>query len=106
MGSKTETVKVVVRCRPPSKKEKEAGHKLVVNVDEGSRRITVENPNPEKSNLPPTRDFTYDATFAPTCKQSSIFEETALPIIESVLEGYNGTIFAYGQTGTGKTFTM
>jgi Cdc6-like AAA superfamily ATPase len=29
-----------------------------------------------------------------------------MPIIESVLEGYNGTIFAYGQTGTGKTFTM
>ena len=35
-----------------------------------------------------------------------IFEETAVPIIMSVLEGYNGTIFAYGQTGTGKTFTM
>ena len=30
----------------------------------------------------------------------------ALPIIESVLSGYNGTIFAYGQTGTGKTHTM
>ena len=35
-----------------------------------------------------------------------IFEQTGLPILESVLEGYNGTIFAYGQTGTGKTFTM
>ena len=32
--------------------------------------------------------------------------ETAYPIIENVLEGYNGTIFAYGQTGCGKTFTM
>lgn len=32
--------------------------------------------------------------------------QTAQPIIESVMEGYNGTIFAYGQTGTGKTFTM
>lgn len=31
---------------------------------------------------------------------------TALPIIEKVLEGYNGTIFAYGQTGTGKSHTM
>ena len=56
--------------------------------------------------MPPTRDFTYDATFAPNCQQGSVFEETALPIIESVLQGYNGTIFAYGQTGTGKTFTM
>lgn len=30
----------------------------------------------------------------------------ARPIVSNVLEGYNGTIFAYGQTGTGKTFTM
>eukprot|EP01022_Parablepharisma_sp_SALTPOND_P029154 TRINITY_DN726_c0_g1_i1.p3 TRINITY_DN726_c0_g1~~TRINITY_DN726_c0_g1_i1.p3 ORF type:complete len:636 (-),score=131.72 TRINITY_DN726_c0_g1_i1:183-2090(-) len=35
-----------------------------------------------------------------------IFEETAMPIVDFVLEGYNGTIFAYGQTGTGKTHTM
>ncbi len=32
--------------------------------------------------------------------------QSAKPILESVMEGYNGTIFAYGQTGTGKTFTM
>jgi ADP-ribose pyrophosphatase YjhB (NUDIX family) len=38
--------------------------------------------------------------------QKDIFEETAFPIIENILEGYNGTIFAYGQTGTGKTHTM
>lgn len=56
--------------------------------------------------MPAVRDFTFDSVFAPTCKQSAIFEDTALPIIESVLEGYNGTIFAYGQTGTGKTHTM
>lgn len=56
--------------------------------------------------MPPTRDFTFDSVFAPTCKQESIFDDSALPIIQSVLEGYNGTIFAYGQTGTGKTHTM
>jgi Cdc6-like AAA superfamily ATPase len=44
--------------------------------------------------------------FEPTCKQENLFKQAALPIIESVLEGYNGTIFAYGQTGTGKTHTM
>lgn len=35
-----------------------------------------------------------------------MYQKTAEPIVESVLEGYNGTIFAYGQTGTGKTHTM
>ena len=38
--------------------------------------------------------------------QEQIFNETAKPILESVMQGYNGTIFAYGQTGTGKTYTM
>uniref|UniRef100_H2ZL59 Kinesin motor domain-containing protein n=1 Tax=Ciona savignyi TaxID=51511 RepID=H2ZL59_CIOSA len=38
--------------------------------------------------------------------QVDIYNLTARPIVNSVLEGYNGTIFAYGQTGTGKTFTM
>jgi hypothetical protein len=35
-----------------------------------------------------------------------LYEETFYPLVESVLNGFNGTIFAYGQTGTGKTFTM
>jgi Cdc6-like AAA superfamily ATPase len=39
-------------------------------------------------------------------KQLDLYEETFRSLVESVLEGFNGTIFAYGQTGTGKTFTM
>ena len=35
-----------------------------------------------------------------------MYDETAHPLIEQVLEGYNGTMFAYGQTGCGKSFTM
>jgi kinesin family protein 3/17 len=38
--------------------------------------------------------------------QLEVYNRIGRPIVESVLEGYNGTIFAYGQTGTGKTFTM
>ncbi|KAL4714795.1 hypothetical protein ACJJTC_002654 [Scirpophaga incertulas] len=38
--------------------------------------------------------------------QMDIYVQTASPIVEEVLKGYNGTIFAYGQTGTGKTYTM
>jgi len=39
-------------------------------------------------------------------EQANIFAETAFPVCENVIQGYNGTIFAYGQTGTGKTFTI
>ena len=39
-------------------------------------------------------------------KQKDLYEETFAPLVNSVLEGFNGTIFAYGQTGSGKTHTM
>ena len=35
-----------------------------------------------------------------------VYNDSAFPIVNSVLDGFNGTIFAYGQTGTGKTYTM
>lgn len=45
-------------------------------------------------------------TYGDDAEQGNIYQETSAPIISNVLEGYNGTIFAYGQTGTGKTHTM
>jgi kinesin family protein 3/17 len=44
--------------------------------------------------------------FAPDSLQSYIYEQSAFSLVENVLDGYNGTIFAYGQTGCGKTHTM
>ena len=45
-------------------------------------------------------------TLASSSKQKDVYEQTVRSLVDSVLEGFNGTIFAYGQTGTGKTFTM
>lgn len=50
--------------------------------------------------------FSYDKIFPPTSSQQEVYESAALPIIESVLEGFNGSILAYGQTSSGKTYTM
>ena len=54
----------------------------------------------------PEKVFTFDGAFGSDSLQENVYNNTAFHIVESVLEGYNGTIFAYGQTGTGKTFTM
>ncbi|GAA52799.1 kinesin family member 3/17 [Clonorchis sinensis] len=54
----------------------------------------------------PQKQFTFDFVFDIQSKQADLYNKVARPIVEKVLEGYNGTIFAYGQTGTGKTFTM
>mmetsp|Transcript_33097 Transcript_33097/g.38016 ORF Transcript_33097/g.38016 Transcript_33097/m.38016 type:complete len:108 (+) Transcript_33097:376-699(+) len=50
--------------------------------------------------------FVFDRVFNMDTTQVEIYEFAALPIVESVLEGFNGTIFAYGQTSSGKTHTM
>ncbi|XP_073676339.1 kinesin-like protein KIF3A [Garra rufa] len=99
----SDNVKVVVRCRPLNEKEKVMGHKLAVSVDEIRGTITV---NKHDMTSEPPKTFTFDTVFGPDSKQLDVYNLTARPIIDSVLEGYNGTIFAYGQTGTGKTFTM
>ncbi|KAK7922875.1 hypothetical protein WMY93_009777 [Mugilogobius chulae] len=99
----SDNVKVVVRCRPLNQKETMMGHKQAVIVDEIRGTITVNKL--DTPNEPP-KTFTFDTVFGPDSKQLDVYNLTARPIIDSVLEGYNGTIFAYGQTGTGKTFTM
>jgi len=52
------------------------------------------------------KNFYFDKVFDESLSQEQIFKDSSLPNVESVIQGYNGTIFAYGQTGTGKTFTM
>lgn len=54
----------------------------------------------------PPKAFTFDQVFDWNSTQEQVYEDAAKPIVISVLEGYNGTVFAYGQTGTGKTHTM
>jgi len=100
----SDNVRVIVRCRPMNSKEEEMGTKMAVKVDEVRGSITVANP--AKNSSDPPKVFTFDRVFAPECKQTDVYNDGARPFVESVLEGYNGTIFAYGQTGTGKTFTM
>ena len=59
---------------------------------------------PDSNEIPKT--FAYDAVYGEESQQQTVYDESAFSLVESVLEGYNGTIFAYGQTGTGKTHTM
>jgi kinesin family protein 11 len=44
--------------------------------------------------------------FGPDSQQARVYQTAISPIVTEVLEGFNCTIFAYGQTGTGKTYTM
>ena len=52
------------------------------------------------------KTFTFDNAYDEEATQEQIYLDCAQNIINEVVDGYNGTIFCYGQTGTGKTFTM
>ncbi|XP_076022411.1 kinesin-like protein KIF3B [Genypterus blacodes] len=101
----SESVKVVVRCRPMNEKERAAKFSSVVTVDVKLGQILVRNPRESAANDLP-KVFTFDSVYDWNSKQIDLYDETFRPLVDSVLLGFNGTIFAYGQTGTGKTFTM
>jgi hypothetical protein len=53
--------------------------------------------NPKGDDREPTKTYTFDQVYDHTSQQQELFDITAKPIIDSCMEGYNGTIFAYGQ---------
>ncbi|KAF0884132.1 CENPE protein, partial [Crocuta crocuta] len=53
-----------------------------------------------------SKSFHFDRVFHSNETTKNVYEEIAVPIIDSAIQGYNGTIFAYGQTASGKTYTM
>jgi hypothetical protein len=96
-------VKVVVRCRPMNRQETADGREHAVAMDLRMNQVTLRNP---KDGREAPKVFTFDQIYDWNSKQEDVFANVAQPIIEQVIGGFNGTIFAYGQTGTGKTFTM
>lgn len=103
--SVTQCVQVVVRCRPMDDKEASRNYSRVVEVSPSRGVVEIRSPrdDPSKDN---GKTFTFDAVYDWHSSQQDIYEETVRPLVSSVLDGFNGTIFAYGQTGTGKTYTM
>ncbi|XP_032969577.1 kinesin-like protein KIF17 isoform X2 [Rhinolophus ferrumequinum] len=99
----SESVKVVVRCRPMNQRERELSCGSVVTVDSARGQCFIQNPRAADE---PPKQFTFDGAYYMDHFTEQIYNEIAYPLVEGVTEGYNGTIFAYGQTGSGKSFTM
>ncbi|XP_034389153.1 kinesin-like protein KIF17 [Cyclopterus lumpus] len=101
MGS--ESVKVVVRCRPLNHRERALGSNTVLSMDLHRGQCFISRPGARDE---PPKQFTFDGTYFMDQPTERMYNEIAYPLVEGVTEGYNGTIFAYGQTGSGKSFTM
>ncbi|KAJ0987711.1 hypothetical protein J5N97_006067 [Dioscorea zingiberensis] len=96
-------VQVLLRCRPLSDEEIRANTPMVITCNEIRREVSA---SLSIANKQIDRTFTFDKVFGPSSKQKELYNQAISPVVNEVLEGYNCTIFAYGQTGTGKTYTM
>ncbi|CAI0472575.1 unnamed protein product [Linum tenue] len=96
-------VQVLLRCRPLSDEEQRANVPRVISCNEHRREVTVLQ---SVANKQVDRVFSFDKVFGPKAQQRSIYDQAIAPIVNEVLDGFNCTVFAYGQTGTGKTYTM
>ena len=95
----TGNINVICRFRPLNDKEKEISASLCVSFSSN----TIVTVNQSDSN---PLHFTFDRIFNPSSTQEEIYEYSAKHVVESVMQGFNGTVLAYGQTSSGKTFTM
>eukprot|EP01147_Barroeca_monosierra_P000577 gene577-3894_t len=99
-----ESVRVVVRCRPLNKRERDLNCQVVIDIISETGLVQLSKPNAGSDEQP--KKFTFDGAYSMESTSKIIYEDVGFPLIENVLEGYNGTVFAYGQTGCGKSFTM
>lgn len=90
-------IRVYCRVRPFNKMEREKGS-VYATFFPDDMTIDVQTSRDRKS-------FTFDQCFQSNSTQEAVFEDTQ-NLIQSAMDGYNVCIFAYGQTGAGKTHTM
>ena len=98
---------VTVRCRPLNSKEKEINSKEIMKIID-RKVIVLQDPNNSNTNNTRSREQTmaFDFAFDKNETQEQIFNSTTKFLIDGVVNGYNATVFAYGATGAGKTYTM
>ena len=93
-------IKVLCRFRPQNSREVAAGGDFCARFTEDGLAVGVQTSEDRALNT-----FTFDRVFGPTSTQLEVFETGCLPIVQAVLQGFNGTVFAYGQSSSGKTHT-
>ena len=97
----SEYINVFCRFRPPNELElSNSTNNSVIILSPKNLIITQEK------NLEIKKDYAFDGLFEIDTTKETFYERTSKPIIDKFLEGYNGSIICYGETGTGKTFTI
>ncbi|CAL4975375.1 unnamed protein product [Urochloa decumbens] len=100
---------VFVRLRPMSRKEKEAGSRSCVKIVNKKEVYLTEHASENdylRLKRVRGRHFCFDSAFPDSTTQAEVYCTSTADLVEGVLQGRNGTVFCYGATGAGKTYTM
>ena len=113
-------IRVAVRVRPENSREQAGAYKNVINVVD--EKMLIFDPKEDDEafyfqgkkqgrrdlNKKENKDqkFAFDAVYSAGSSNEEIFEGTTKDLVDVIFEGYNCSVFAYGATGAGKTFTM
>ncbi|TAQ84322.1 hypothetical protein B7494_g7356 [Chlorociboria aeruginascens] len=102
-GGEETNINVVVRCRGRNEREVRENSGVVLSTDgvKGTCLDLLMGPSALSN-----KTYHFDKVFSSAADQAMIYDDVVIPILDEMLAGYNCTIFAYGQTGTGKTYTM
>ncbi|XP_050762141.1 kinesin-like protein KIF19 [Gymnogyps californianus] len=107
---KEQQLTVALRIRPINEAEVEEGAALVARRV-GKQKVVLMDPSEDpddilRANRSREKTFVFDMVFDHRATQEEVYVSTTKSLIEGVLSGYNATVFAYGPTGAGKTYTM
>ncbi|KAK6070419.1 kinesin related protein 2 [Seiridium cupressi] len=102
LGEET-NINVFVRCRGRNDREVKENSAVVVETEGAKGKLVELSMGP---NALTNKTYNFDRVFSQAADQSMIYEDIVKPVLDEMLSGMNCTIFAYGQTGTGKTYTM
>jgi len=92
-----ESIRVFCRFRPTNQMERDHNGQICIEIPDNNTSVYV-----------PSGDhtFVFDRVYGSNSSQKEVYDTAAKPAIDAVLRGFNGTVFAYGQTSSGKTYTM
>ncbi|XP_041119619.1 kinesin-like protein KIF1A isoform X22 [Polyodon spathula] len=102
------SVKVAVRVRPFNSREISKDSKCIIQMT--GNTTTILNPKQPKENKSFNFDYSYWSHTSPEdinyASQQQVYRDIGEEMLQHAFEGYNVCIFAYGQTGAGKSYTM
>jgi kinesin family protein 5 len=99
--SPTSNIKVFCKFRPLNEIESMCSEKEMIKID-SSKHLLLKTENPSKS----IQEFTFDEIFKPNSHKLSFYNKACKNIVSHTMQGYNGGIIFYGESGTGKTYTI